>query len=195
MTASNKTIEIHCPACRKLFNSEEEMLNHYDAAHQTKGQLEEAGEDVAGAIYVSETSFFGGANFYLILTSSKILGAQANPKINSKLSPFLGNIPSLLIIGRQRANEDTQNQRLTVSMEKTILENDPKNFLLPYSEIAKVELKKHSRFTTGELRITTTDQKHLNFRLVMLPTARDDTFDIYRKLLKSTLPQKLSTNE
>lgn len=194
MTASNKAIEVHCPACHKLFSSEEEMLEHehYNATHEVKWEPEEVGEEVAGAIYVSETSFFGGVNFYLILTSSKILGAKAKPSINSILSPFLGDIPSLVIIGRSKAYTDKQIKRLTPSMEKKILKNDAKNFLLPYSEIAKVELKRHGRFTTGELHIITTDQKHLNFRLVMLPTTRDDTFNIYRSLLQSMLPEKLS---
>ena len=168
------------------------MLQHYDTIHAAKESVKEPGEEVAGALLVSETSFLGGESFYLILAATKILGARVKPSVTALLSPFLGTIPSLVLFGRTKPQIGGGEDLFTASMEKKALEEDPQNFVIPYSEIAKIELKKHKRFSTGELHITTSDKRQMTFRLVMLASARDDTFDTYQSLLKSALPGKLS---
>ncbi len=195
MTASNNRMEVHCPVCHELFGSEQEMLSHYDAVHEKKGAAVVEGEEVAGAIYVSETSFFGGVNFYLLFTSNRLLAVKASPKVAKLVSPFIEDIPSMLVIGRHKTNRNKQRIGLTKALEKELMEGEKKNFELLFSKISKVELKRHGRFATGELSIITIDEKHLNYRLVMLPTARDDTFEIYENLLKSALPEKLTVIE
>ncbi len=193
--AKNKGLEVHCPVCHKLFPSEEEMLEHYDATHAGKESVTETGEKVTGALLVSETSFVGGENFYLILATTKVLSAKVKPSITALLSPFLGTIPSLVLFGRTKPHVGKETDVLTTSMEKTVLEDDPQNFVVPYSEIRTIELKKHKRFSTGEIHIVTADGKSRNFRLVMLASARDDTFNTYRGLLETALPEKLSIVE
>ena len=192
---NNEGIEVYCPKCERLFSSEKEMLEHYDAEHEgTKEpdvKNEEVGEKIAGIISVAEMSFLRGESFYLILTSSKILGAKIKPPISSSLSPFLGRIPSVLMLERDRVKTNERVNRLARSLEKDIINDDPKNFVVPYSEIARVELKKHGKVKTGEIHLVTHDQKHLDFRLIMLPWVKDELFNSYSILLRSTLQEKL----
>ena len=47
-------LEVYCPACGTLFNSEEEMMEHYDKAHDSPGLEQELPTKEAPQLLVSD---------------------------------------------------------------------------------------------------------------------------------------------
>jgi len=139
-----------------------------------------------GILGVIEDAMTWNYKYNLFFTSSRILVAKIRGP-SDDLSYLFGGVVAGIVADKLLKPEEKRREKLKQLSAEEILKADRSNFMIPYSEIVRVEMKHFGRGRIMKI-ITNTREHKFNLNL------RRDRFDEYVDLIRSIVPDKLSVS-